>query len=53
MDNQKQLQKVRDMLVDARVEAIGLEDTTLKYQLSFICIQFIDGYNDKYENNSK
>lgn len=54
MDNKKQLLKVKDMLIHARAEAIGLENVSLRYRLTGMCIDFIEACNlEESKNNSK
>ena len=49
MTNTEQLLKVRNMLINARVDALGLEaydsdGRILFYKITDLCIDFIDAY---------
>ena len=49
MTNTEQLLKVRNMLINARVDAIGLDaydsdGRHLKYKITDLCLDFMDAY---------
>jgi hypothetical protein len=49
MSNTEQLLKVKNMLINARVDAIGLDahcsdGRSLRYKITDLCIDFIDAY---------